>query len=233
MSERIHRYLDGELDFKALSAEERQELAKYREALHETLESLPRERAPDLAPHVMRRLAATGQLAHAGPESRRAGSRERSVGSLARVFRLLWQPRTFTLRPAYAIVIFGAAALLLLGRDEFAERRGGVPVQQGGTAVVVDGSDATTVRVRFRLDAPSASSVSLAGDFTGWQPTLRLREEAPGVWSTVVPLTPGVHDYAFVIDGSEWVLDPLAQSVDDGFGGQNSRVAVLVQGRRS
>jgi 1,4-alpha-glucan branching enzyme len=137
-----------------------------------------------------------------------------------------------TLRPALAIVVFGAA-VLLLGREPLVDGSRAVPVQQGGTAVVDDGEDVRAVRVRFRLDAPSASSVSLVGGFTGWQPTVRLRQEAPGVWSAVVPLEPGVHDYAFVIDGSEWVLDPLAQRVNDGFGGQNSRVAVLVRGGRS
>jgi hypothetical protein len=164
----------------------------------------------------------------------RAGtlSRNSGTGALARALRFIWEPRTVTLRPALAIVVFGAA-VLLLGREPLVDGSRAVPVQQGGTAVVDDGEDVRAVRVRFRLDAPSASSVSLVGGFTGWQPTVRLRQEAPGVWSAVVPLEPGVHDYAFVIDGSEWVLDPLAQRVNDGFGGQNSRVAVLVRGGRS
>ncbi len=47
------------------------------------------------------------------------------------------------------------------------------------------------------------------------------------MWSVTVPLEPGVHDYAFVVDGEQWRPDPLAPSVDDGFGGTNSRLALL------
>ena len=81
--------------------------------------------------------------------------------------------------------------------------------------------------VHFRLDAPGASSVQLAGDFTEWQPTHELHEVSPGVWAAVVPVRAGVHDYAFVVDGEQWRPDPLAMQVDDGFGGTNSRLSVL------
>jgi hypothetical protein len=49
----------------------------------------------------------------------------------------------------------------------------------------------------------------------------------PGVWTVVVPLEPGIHNYAFIVDGERWVPDPNAPAVDDGFGGMNSRLAVL------
>ena len=67
----------------------------------------------------------------------------------------------------------------------------------------------------------------LAGDFTEWEPEYELHESQPGVWTVVVPLQAGVHDYAFVIDGEQWTPDPLATTVDDGFGGQNSRLSLL------
>jgi 1,4-alpha-glucan branching enzyme len=86
---------------------------------------------------------------------------------------------------------------------------------------------APEIYVHFRLDAPDASSVHLAGDFTGWEPSYELHESQPGVWTVVVPLAAGVHDYAFVIDGETWTPDPLATSVDDGFGGRNSRMSLL------
>jgi 1,4-alpha-glucan branching enzyme len=83
------------------------------------------------------------------------------------------------------------------------------------------------VLVQFRLDAPAAHTVTLAGDFTKWQPKYELTRSAPGVWTIVVPLDPGVHDYAFVVDGNLWTPDPMAPAIADGFGGLNSRVAVL------
>ena len=51
---------------------------------------------------------------------------------------------------------------------------------------------------------------------------------APGVWTITVPLTQGVHDYAFVVDGRQWIPDPYAPRVDDGFGGTNSRLTLLL-----
>ncbi len=42
-----------------------------------------------------------------------------------------------------------------------------------------------------------------------------------------VPVPPGVHEYSFVVNGTEWRPDPLANSqVDDGFGRTNSLVMV-------
>ncbi len=42
-----------------------------------------------------------------------------------------------------------------------------------------------------------------------------------------VSLQPGVHQYMFVIDGSDWITDPNAVSYqDDGFGQRNAVVAI-------
>ncbi|MEX0912764.1 MAG: glycogen-binding domain-containing protein, partial [Gemmatimonadota bacterium] len=81
-----------------------------------------------------------------------------------------------------------------------------------------------TIYVQFRLDAPGAQRVELAGSFTDWAPAHQLHETGAGVWTVVVPLEPGVHDYTFVIDGERWIVDPNAPSVEDDFGGSNSRL---------
>jgi 1,4-alpha-glucan branching enzyme len=73
----------------------------------------------------------------------------------------------------------------------------------------------------------AARQVALAGSFSDWQPAYALQQVAEGVWTIVLPIAPGVHDYAFVVDGEQWVTDPFAPQVDDGFGGANSRLTVL------
>ncbi len=83
--------------------------------------------------------------------------------------------------------------------------------------------------VQFVLVAPTASNVSVVGDFNDWDTTATpLRQSAPsGVWSVVVPLTRGRHLYAFVVDGERWMLDPSApQAPEDDFGAPNSVVIV-------
>jgi hypothetical protein len=86
--------------------------------------------------------------------------------------------------------------------------------------------------IRFDLQLPSdARAVSIVGDFNGWDeratPMLQRRED--GSWSARVPLPPGRHVYAFVVDGTRWLVDPLAPQVPDaGYGPAN---AVIVDRR--
>ncbi|HEX4012181.1 MAG TPA: alpha/beta hydrolase-fold protein [Solirubrobacteraceae bacterium] len=65
--------------------------------------------------------------------------------------------------------------------------------------------------VTFNLDAPSASSVAVSGDWGPlYQPaTATMTKDAGGVWSvTVGPLTPNLYTYDFVLDGVT-VTDPM------------------------
>lgn len=86
-------------------------------------------------------------------------------------------------------------------------------------------SQEAIVMVRFTLDAPAASRVSIAGDWNDWHPQeLNLKTGANGVWEIAVPLRAGaVYTYDFLIDGQKWIPDPHSESqIDDGFGGLNS-----------
>ena len=166
---------------------------------------------PDLAPAVMERIAAL-------PAQGRAAAR---ASWLAKLGESLWAPRPISLqmRPAYAFAIVAlVAAMPLLNRKD-----AGVPVVPNGQQVLV----------QFRLDAPAAANVQLAGNFTNWKASVPMKRTGAGVWTVVLPLEPGVHNYAFVVDGEQWVPDPMAPAVSDGFGGLNSQLAVLTpdQGR--
>jgi hypothetical protein len=208
MNERIHAYLDGELPRALLSEEEENELLAVEEAASATAGYVRGDPVPDFAARVMAAL----------PEPRRAPSAAERVSSGVReALRWLWVPREFTLRPAYA---FGAG-LALVAAVLAAPLAGPGAAPSGPVAAA---PPAAQVYVQFRLDAPGASQVSLAGSFTRWRPGPELREVAPGVWTATVPLPPGVHDYLYVVDGEEWVPDPAARPVEDGFGGTNSRL---------
>ena len=64
--------------------------------------------------------------------------------------------------------------------------------------------------VRFRLEVPEARSVRLAGSFTNWEARFELHEDAPGIWTGILPVPPGIHEYAFLVDGARWLADPAA-----------------------
>ncbi len=83
--------------------------------------------------------------------------------------------------------------------------------------------------VLFAVEAASAKTVALAGSFNQWSPSAHpLRRQGSGaVWSGVVPLAPGEHQFMYVIDGTRWMSPPLAEDyVDDGFGTKNGLVVV-------
>ena len=75
----------------------------------------------------------------------------------------------------------------------------------------------------FALTAPGASSVLLVGDFTNWQEQpIPLQQEDDGLWQVKVDITPGLHQYRFIVDG-EWRDDPACGSrVPNPYGGQDS-----------
>jgi 1,4-alpha-glucan branching enzyme len=110
-------------------------------------------------------------------------------------------------------------------------------VGAGATAITLRARDAgapmaaqtssARMRVRFTLEAPAATTVSIVGDFNGWNPTsLPMRREADGTWTVEVPLAPGRYAYSFLVDG-QLARDPAApQARDDDFGSSNSVVMV-------
>ncbi len=84
-------------------------------------------------------------------------------------------------------------------------------------------------KVEFVLMAPNASEVVLVGDFNGWRPgaTPLRPTERQGIWSVTVPLSPGRHEYAFVVDGKHWLSDPRApRAPSNDFGSPNSVLTV-------
>ncbi|MBN1492637.1 MAG: AAA family ATPase [Candidatus Omnitrophica bacterium] len=91
-------------------------------------------------------------------------------------------------------------------------------------------TDATSIyeRLVFSINAPHATVVELAGDFTGWTPIpLRKDKNVEGMWTLDVSLKPGVYEYKFIVD-SAWIADPQNNdTVDDTFGGLNSLVSFM------
>ena len=139
--------------------------------------------------------------------------RVRRPGIFAAVMRFFWMPRQISIRPAYAV----AAAVAVLALFVALENQ----------TTTVRTTEAPRLFVQFRLEA-DAMNVQLAGSFTNWEPAYQLHQMSPGVWTIAVPLPQGVHDYAFIVDGQRWVADPYAPRINDGFGGTNSRLTLLL-----
>jgi hypothetical protein len=149
----------------------------------------------------------------------------------------LTEARSLRLSPVAGAAL--AAGLIgigvLVGLDLGSPRQ--VAVAERPTAASVDPiheRDSVRDGVKFVLVAPQAARVSLVGDFNDWDPAATPMERTPtgGTWSVVVPLRAGRHEYAFVVDGKQWLPDPSAPLAPvDGLGAPNS--VVLVRGSSS
>jgi hypothetical protein len=212
MTDRIDRYLDGAIERTALSPEERAQADTVERVIEETRAFVAARPAPDLTAGVLRRVQQLGL--------RPAEPRARDV--IRRLAESLWTSRqvSFRFRPAYGVL--AASTVAALGVLLLSSWRA-----PANTSSLAAASTQPQLFVQFRLQATTASNVRLAGSFTNWQPQYELHEAAPGLWTITLPLSLGVHDYVFVVDGRQWILDPYAQRVDDGFGGRNSRIALL------
>lgn len=80
-------------------------------------------------------------------------------------------------------------------------------------------------RVTFSLNSPKAHQAELAGDFTAWNP-VAMKKGTKGHWQKIMVLSPGRHQYRFVVDG-RWIDDPqCAERADNQMGSQNCVIKV-------
>jgi hypothetical protein len=215
MDHQPHNVLDGARTRDELTPAELDELAALEATIALVTSPLLTAPVPDLTARVMAQVAAVRPAVRPGA---------RIAAAVRGALAWIWAPRPLTLRlrPAYALGFGGVLSVLLL----LAYSNGPARPEWGLSAELPAAHSAPQVYVQFRLEAHGAARVALAGTFTGWQPEFELQETVPGTWSILVPLQPGIHDYAFVVNGSEWQADPHALQIDDGFGGANSRIAL-------
>jgi hypothetical protein len=207
MRDDIHRHLDGDLPAEALAGEDRAVVDEWDRMVSSFRRAAPSGGAPPwLEQKVM---AEIESLPERGP--------------LARLWGWLVSPAPLRVSPlAAALAAAGLVlALVLPGRGTAPD---GGPVAGGGPVEVV--------YVQFVLDAPAATSVAVAGDFTDWEPAFTLDDpDGDGIWSGRIPVRPGVHAYMFVVDETQWMTDPNAgRYQDDGFGNRNAVLAVGTSG---
>lgn len=154
-----------------------------------------------------------------------------------RIWDSLVRPRAVQIRPVTALGALAVVVLALLLRPDARPLSSpdAAPLASaaaGPSAVptaVAASTAAQTVYMQFVYDASNARSVSVAGDFNAWTPGEHPLSDpdGDGVWTGLVPLMPGLHEYMFVVNGDRWVVDPrAARQVEDGFGKQNALLAV-------
>jgi hypothetical protein len=120
--------------------------------------------------------------------------------------------------PAWSAAI--AASILAVASAGIMNVRARTGVSASGVVV-----EPTT----FVLVAPAARSVAVVGDFNNWGlgDSALVATNNQGVWSVTARVPAGVHRYAFVVNGKQWMADPTALgSSGDDFGMPSSALVV-------
>lgn len=150
-------------------------------------------------------------------------------GLRARIASLV-QPRTFRVSPLVALAAGLLFAVSVAGSLLYV-----LPASSRAVAHTPARTAPGSQIVQFGFVAPQASSVALVGDFNDWDPKATPLRAAStgGVWSVEVPIQPGRHLYAFVVDGTVWRPDPAApKATGEDFGEPNSALTVAEPGTR-
>jgi hypothetical protein len=149
-----------------------------------------------------------------------------------RGWRTAFERRSIVVSPSrIAMLAAGLVGIGVLlgsnfGRDS---RQTGQPLTVAGVHHLPASTDTV---VTFVFPAPTATTVSVVGDFNQWNATTHpmTRLGNTGMWSVTVPMSVGRHIYSFVAvtsEGEKWSADPWAPAApDDGFGRANSVVLV-------
>lgn len=205
MKDDLHRHLDGDIAPGGLDAADRDRADAWERMVASFRTAAPRGDAPPwLEQRVMAQISA---LPHRSPARR--------------LLAWLTSPAPVRVSPLTAGLVTAVFALVLL-----------LPSRRTDDASDPADPVESVVYVQFLLEAPAATTVALAGDFSGWEPAFALEDpDGDGVWSARVPVRPGVHAYMFLIDETSWQTDPNAgRYQDDGFGNRNAVLAVGASG---
>lgn len=242
LDEQLRRFIDDELDgaearrvlHAAADDPEARRLLRFEYQLRSHFRADEREEAvvPDgFTDRVMEQIAA-----ETVPASDTRPWYQRAWQSAAQLVEPLMRPRGMVWRPAYGLALI----LLLIGGGFLggrmtADGNGSAVETRAGDRLAAAPSDVRavsegrTMLTRFLYVDSEASSVAVAGDFTDWEPVPLEPRTVNGrvIWSGMVPVTSGEHRYMFIVDGEEWVTDPLAPvQRDDGFGNRNAILAL-------
>lgn len=188
-----------------------------------------------------------GGAADALPEELAAAPlRVERGGAAGAAWRWLSRPRTVHLSPLAGLAAAAGIAIVVLAGSARGPRDAapanattvavadsavpGPGARVAGPAPVAE--SAAPQVVQFVFVAPEARSVALVGDFNDWDTAATpLRAASGQVWTVEVPLEPGRHRYAFVVDGEEWAADPAAPRAPGADFGAPSSVVTVVNRR--
>ncbi len=81
--------------------------------------------------------------------------------------------------------------------------------------------------VEFEFEDADAKKVSVVGSFNEWNKDASPMKLENGVWKCTLKLKPGKHEYQFVVNDTDWVVDPKSgNAVNNRYEGMNSVIEI-------
>ncbi|KAJ4462871.1 hypothetical protein PAPYR_75 [Paratrimastix pyriformis] len=78
-------------------------------------------------------------------------------------------------------------------------------------------------RIFFQFRSPDhATRVELCGSFTNWKDHVPMSSIGNHMWGVQLEIIPGEHQYKYILNGNDWVINPSAPFHDDGHGNLNN-----------
>jgi hypothetical protein len=143
-----------------------------------------------------------------------------------------WVEHTSVSARAASLLVAASLVIGFVARGTFSADEI-VPVGSGRTIALEPAANAAgearEVPVAVGLQLANAKTVSVVGDFNGWNPeaTPMERVGTSGFWSATLLAKPGRHTYAFLVDGTTLMADPRApRAKSPDFGGDASVLMV-------
>ena len=190
--------------------------------LRRALEELRKVPPPDVA--AIRRVVAAAAAARVTPSD---GEPD--------VVRL---PRGRSIRLWMAVGIAAASAFVGFAlRGAWTSKQNSVLVAAGSSTVQATRSSMRTVAItelepaailhQFVFNSSRAHRVSVVGDFNRWNPASTPMKSDGELWSVTIPIVPGRHTYAFMVDDSLFTLDPTAPKARDPDLGADGSIVIV------
>jgi len=190
--------------------------------LRRALEELRKVPPPDVA--AIRRVVAAAAAARVTPSD---GEPD--------VVRL---PRGRSIRLWMAVGIAAASAFVGFAlRGAWTSKQNSVLVAAGSSTVQATRSSMRTVATtelepaailhQFVFNSSRAHRVSVVGDFNRWNPASTPMKSDGELWSVTIPIVPGRHTYAFMVDDSLFTLDPTAPKARDPDLGADGSIVIV------
>lgn len=175
--------------------------------------------------------AAISRVVAAAAAARVAPADDDAMTDFARVRRVRW----WTLAGVAAAAAFAGFALSSARRsstNSVAAPVATAPTIAGATplqSVANSSVDVLPIAKQFVFNNRIAHTVSVVGDFNMWNPqSARMTRAADGdLWSVTVPILPGRHMYAFMVDDSIFVLDPRENTARNSDLGVEASVTIV------